>query len=539
MTNLYRYCFFVGLMVVLDGASANAQAPKPIKSVPASAGPALKTYHGEYEGGQATYTYYLGEDDQRVRHGSFESVRRERTNYLVISWQLISTDYTETRETGSYTDGDSTGRWTTTITEYSLPGHRRARLPTDLTRRQTTTLTYADGKINGPATYADVPWKGGKPGVPTVSASAQRRTRPETRTLAVRRKYRFRGDAVESAGRDTTLHVTEYAAGPFRYDAAPDASDPAHRSQTVRGYFDAEGYCDSTWTLRYFKGSSEGRTNMYGRVFTAVERAGGWMTTTLTFANGVLRRERTTQASTGALISKFDLLASPPADSASRLVLLGSPAHLYGWSIPSDHPDEPDWHSPIADEEDASGFFFRQAAKLLGPPLLLNASLQLAPTAADSALLHQSETVLAIAHAQWLDLRGSGATARLAADTTGAAFRELYLHLYDLLAVRRVGAADNESGDEPDDNFLAFRGQGRGGSGEGRNNANPYPWLRALVGSQEEGAEPANAVEADATSEAALLAHLQKIKRSLAQVQARLSVVPPLFAPAESAAGTP
>ena len=264
MRNQLLWCL---LLLAAPAARAQTRPASP-------AGPALKTYQGEYEGGRATYTYYLDADDRRVRHGSFEHIRLEKGHSLILNWQVISTDYTETRETGTYVDGDSTGRWTITVTEYSLPGNRRARLPTDLTRRQTTTRTYANGDINGPATYADVPWKGGKPGTPTISASARRITRLELRTLAVRRKYRVRGEEDESAGRNTTLFVTEYAAGPFRYDAAPALSDPAHRPQPVRGYFDADGYCDSTWTLRYFKGGSEGNTNLYGREWSAVQRAG-------------------------------------------------------------------------------------------------------------------------------------------------------------------------------------------------------------------------------------------------------------------------
>ena len=154
-------------------------------------------------------------------------------------------------------------------------------------------------------------------------------------------------------------------------------------------------------------------------------------------------------------------------------------------------------------------------------------------------MLHQAETVLATAHAQWLGLRGSGTTARPATDTTGAAFRELYLQLYDLLAVRQVGAANNKSDDELEDNPLVFKEQGGSDNAAGRNATNPYPWLRALMGSPEEEGEPADADEADTTSEAALLAHLQKIKRGLAQVQARLSMAPSLAAPIESAATTP
>ena len=113
------------------------------------------------------------------------------------------------------------------------------------------------------------------------------------------------------------------------------------------------------------------------------------------------------------------------------------------------------------------------------------------------------------------------------------------MQLYDLLAVRQVGAANNEPDDESDNNSLVFSGQGGSDNAAGRNATNPYPWLWALMGSPEEEGEPANADEVDATTEVALLAHLQKIKRGLAQVQSRLSMAPSPAAPVESAATTP
>ena len=533
MTNLCRYRFFICLtLVLLGGIPANAQTPKPI-TAPTPAGPVLKTYHGEYEGGQATYTYYLAEDGQRVRHGRFELVKK--VSVFVDSRRTVVVPDQEHRTTGAYAHGQQTGIWTTTATRYTGFGGRAA----DIANRTTSTQTFVDGRLNGLITYADVPWKTGKPDLATSSASARRCTRPERQTIVVPRRGMFDSSVDDEhplterekqgldSEIDTVVVVTEYAAGPYRYDAAPNSSDPSHRPQTLRGRFDARGYCDSIWTLHYWKSGSEGRENMDGRTFTAVERVGGWMTTVLTFDHGALRRERTTQASTGAVISKFSLPVSQPYNAASRLVLLSSPAHLY------------EWQSPISKSEDASGYFFREATTMLGPPLLLDVSFQLAPTAADSAVLHQAETVLATAHAQWLGLRGSGTTARPATDTTGAAFRELYLQLYDLLAVRQVGAANNKSDDELEDNPLVFKEQGGSDNAAGRNATNPYPWLRALMGSPEEEGEPADADEADTTSEAALLAHLQKIKRGLAQVQARLSMAPSLAAPIESAATTP
>lgn len=511
----------LALLLLLAAPPAHAQT-KPT-------GPALRTYQGEYEGGRATYTYYLDEEGQRVRHGSFEHVRLKNEMPLILNWQVISTDYVETRETGTYADGDSTGRWTTTVTEYSLPGNRHARLPTDLTRRRTTTRTYVEDGINGPATYADVPWRGGKPGTPTTFASAQRRTRLESRTLAVRRPYRLRGEEDESAGRDTVLRATEYVAGPFRYDAAPAASDPApaasdpaHRLQTARGYFDANGYCDSTWTLRYFKGSSEGRTDMYGNVFTAVQRAGGWMTTTLTFANGVLRRERTTQASTGALISRFDLPASPLADSVSRLVLLGSPAHLYGWSVPANHPEEPDWQSPIAENEDASGYFFREAARLLGPPLLLDVSIALAPTAADSALLRLAQAVHRAARTQWPDstLTEADAAHLPAAFTDHSSITLLSTEQWRLLAT--------DEADEQPGNTTAYLNSSYEHDWSSASEEHPHPWLEQLMRSNPHG-PVAEAPEL----ERRYLLHMAKIRLRTRQLQARLAqAAAPAAAPA-------
>ena len=353
-------------------------------------------------------------------------------------------------------------------------------------------------------------------------------------------RYHFGGDETESAGRDTTIQVTEYGAGAFRYDTAPDISDPNHRPQTVRGFFNEEGYCDSTWTLHYWK--SRGERNPYGETVTAVQHAEGWMSTTLWFAGGVLRRERTTQSSTGEVIHQYTLPPSQPYVPTSRLVVMGSPAHALDYlrSTANDDPDNPEWNSPIEKDEDASYYFFIEAFRPLGAPLLFNATLRLAPTAADSAVLHQSETVLATAHAQWLAIRNNSGTPRLASDTTGAAFRALYLQLYDLLTASRAGEAN--SADDADEesavNAISFRGQGRSGNSGERGADDPYPWIRALVGRYQDEDE-SDYGGADTRAEKALLAHLQKIRRRLAQVQAHLAASPPASAPAAGAVAAP
>lgn len=506
------------LLALTGGISDCAQAK-------AATEPVLKTYQGEYKGGKAAYTYYVGSNGQRVRHGSFETVRLDQD---AITWRgrTLSTGYTEHREAGTYAHGVQSGRWTTTVTRYSEKASSSNLLPIFIENRQSTALTYVNGRLSGLATYADVPWKAGKPGTPTTAASALRRTQTQTRTLAVREAYHFRGDETQSAGRDTTIQVTEYGAGPFRYDAAPDLSDPAHRPQTVRGFFNEEGYCDSTWTLHYWK--SRGERNPYGETVTAVQKSEGWMNTTLWFANGVLRRERTMQSSTGEIIHQYALPPSQPYVSTSRLVVMGSPAHAldYFRSVNNDDPDNPDWNSPIKKDEDASHYLFIEAMRPLGAPLLFEATLQLAPTAADSAVLHQSETLLAAAHAQWLDMRGTGSAARPASDTTGAAFRALYLHLYDLLAAGRTSGAENASDlrNESEDNLISFRGQGRSDDSDERGANNPYPWLQALVSGRVdsyEGAESSPDVTV-AAAEKALLVHLKKIQGSMARVQAHL-----------------
>lgn len=508
MANLYQPYFFIGLILgVFSRVPANAQAPNSVALT--SAGPALKTYHGEYDGGQATYTYYLAGDGQRVRHGRFELVKKSSYSTYAVS------------ERGTYAHGQRTGPWTTTKTEYGGLGGRAV----DITNRTTTTETYAHGRLDGPATYANVPWKAGKPGPPKRTASAIRRTQTQTRTLAVRKAYHFRGDETQLAGRDTTIQVTEFGAGPFRYNDVPDPSDPDHRPQTVRGFFNKDGLCDSTWTLHYWKSHQDWME--YGESITAVQRAEGWMNTTLWFDSGVLRRERTTQESTGEIIHQF----APPSQSSvptSRLEVTGSLTHVLDYlSSPSnDDPDDSHWRSPNEKDDDASYCFFIEASPQLDAPMLFDFTLQLDPTAADIALLHQSETVLATAHAQWLGIRSSGGTARPASDTTGAAFRELYLHLYDLLAADRTDDAENasDSRDESGDNSISFRGQGlRDNSGK-RYADNPYPWLQALVSAREDSEGEAELISdgSVAAVEKALLAHLKKIQRSMAQVQARL-----------------
>ncbi len=270
------------------------------------------------------------------------------------------------------------GRWTTTTTDYSRSGGPHLPLPAEISRRQTTTATYERGRLNGPATYIDVPWRAGKPGPPTRSASAHRHVRSEAVTVVVPRRSMFdprvddehplteREQQGLPTERDTTLAVEDYAAGPYRYDAAPDRSDPAHRPQMARGYFDAQGYCDSTWTLRYWKSGNERDEAI------AIEQASGWMSTTLEFEHGVLWREQTTQASTGAVISRFVLPATRAQDTASRLMVLGEAVRLYNWANPANHPDEPDWNSPIPEDEDASHSFFVEAVGVLGSPRLLN-----------------------------------------------------------------------------------------------------------------------------------------------------------------------
>ena len=503
------------LLVLSGGSSAFAQSkPAAAKPALAPAGPALKTCQGEYEGSQATYTYYVGEDGQRVRHGSFVSVRTQagRPIFLRIAGQLItSNDYTEYRASRTYAHGQATGCWTTTETDYSRSGGPHTPLPAEIRRRQTTTETYAGGKLDGPATYADVPWKNGQSGTPAASASARRHVRPERVTVVVPRRSMFdrSGDDDEHprTERDTTLAAEDYAAGPYRYDAAPSADDPARRPQTARGYFDAQGYCDSTWTLHYWKGGNE-RDEA-----TAIEQASGWMSTTLEFEHGVLRREQTTQASTGAVISRFVLPATQPQDTAARLVLLGEEVRLHNWANPANHPDEPDWNSPIAEEEDASHSFFTEAVGVLGPPRLLNIELALAATAADSAALQQAETALKQAHAQFPDSTlGEQNMARLPAGVPmPVTVAHLSSELYRLVAAKYVDEAPARTTDYLRHDLL------NGDHSFLNRHDNPYPWLRNLT----EANPPLDQLR---KSQKSYLTHLASIRLRTRQLQARLAL---------------
>ena len=166
--------------------------------------------------------------------------------------------------------------------------------------------------------------------------------------------------ALASANAGTATEMTEYAAGPFRYDTAPSISDASHRPQSVRGYFNNRGYCDSTWTLHYFKGINERHKA------SRVEQAGGWMATTLWFSHGVMQREQTLQASTEELISTFTLPASQYDDKMARLVLLGEDAHLYDWIFGREQDGRTEWHSPLPEHANAGGSFFAEATHVLG-----------------------------------------------------------------------------------------------------------------------------------------------------------------------------
>lgn len=485
-------------------------------------GPALKTYQGEFEGSQATYTYYLGEDGRRVRHGNFVSVRREKVNALILSYQVISRDFVEHRETGTYTDGARTGRWTTTVTEYSVPGNRTAVLATDLTRRQTTTLTCVAGTINGPATYADVPWRAGKPGAPTVSASARRITRPErtTRSTAPRSLFNQSIDdehprtEAEKMGLstevDTTVEVTEYAAGPYRYTGAPDASDPARRPQTARGHFDAAGFCDSIWTLHYFKGGSENADA------TPRQQAAGWVTAVLDFDHGALLRERTTQESTGEIIGEFAPPPSAARDTAVRLVLLREPVHFHIWANAQNHPDEPEWQSPIADGDDIT-FFLHEAIRPLGVPRLATIHLRLLPTAADSAVLQQARAVYSHVRRQWPD---SVLTQRAITSLPPVFSDQSSIALLSA-ELRRLLSAD-EMERLPSDNSTAYLRQYLTNYAyvEHRvSGQNLHPWLRSLT-----EANPQLSLKTIAEWQRRYLAHLAKIRLCTRQLQARLAL---------------
>lgn len=482
----------------------------------APAGPALKTYQGEYEGRQATYTYYLAEDGRRVRHGSFVSVRREQVNSLILGYQVINRDFVEHRETGAYTNGARTGRWTTTETEYSVPGNRKALLPLDLTRRQTTVLTYVAGAINGPATYADVPWKAGKPGAPTVSASGRRVTRPERTTLSIAPRSMFDQSVDEenpltekekmgvSTEVDTTVEVTEYAAGPYRYTGDPDASDPARRPQTARGRFDAAGFCDSTWTLNYFKGGSE-RADATPR-----QQAAGWVTVVLDFDHGALLRERTTQESTGEIIGDFALPPSAARDTAARLVLLREPVHFHIWANAQNHPDEPEWQSPLADADDVT-FFLHEATRPLGVPRLATIHLRLQPTAADSALLRGALAVHRAVRSQWPDstLTDDDVAHLPAAFTDKSSIALLGTEQWRLLATDN---ADAQPG-----NATTYLKRSYEHDWSSADKEDPHPWLRALTETRP-NLPAAEALELQRR----YLLHMAKIRLRTHQLQARL-----------------
>ena len=500
-------------------AQTNPTAKPTPKAAPAPAGPALRTYQGEYEGGRATYTYYLGDDGQRVRHGRFESVRLEKGHSLIVNWQIISTDYTEHRETGTYADGSATGRWTATVTEYSRPGNRRTRLPTDYTRRQTTMTTYVNGDINGPATYADVPWHGGKPGPPTASASARRITRPERTTVSIAPRSLFDASIDEEHPRterekmglatevDTTVEVTEYAAGPYRYTGAADASDPAHRPQTARGSFDAAGFCDSTWTLHYWKGGSE-RADATPR-----QQASGWVISVLTFDHGALLRERTKQESSGKVIGEFILPPSVARDTASRLVLLRQPVHFHVWANAQNHPDEPEWHSPLPDGDDIT-FFLHEATRPLGAPRLATVYLRLVPTAADSAVLAWARTVHRAVRTQWPDSTlGEEAAAHLPpAFTDHSSVALLSTEQWRLLA---TDEADGKPG-----NTTAYLKRSYETEWSSADAENPHPWLRRLTDARPEHTTVAQALDLQRRYRL----HLAKIRLRTRQLQARLAL---------------
>ena len=503
---IYMKSFFsaLRLIMLLVGSPVVARAQ--------AATPTLRTYQGEYEGGRATYTYYLSAEGRRVRHGhfvttrtkhggsSFSSIRGGLSQLATIGTSSYRTDY---RIEGSYAAGQRTGRWTTTKTSIATTNSLRTGPVNTIDQRITTSHTYQNGQLDGPASYTDVPWRAGKPGLPTEAASARQRTQ----SVAYKVKETLFGEVDEdAAARDTTITTTEYAAGSFRYDAAPALSDPAHRPQSVRGRFDAAGYCDSTWTLRYWKGPQELNDA------SAVQKAQGWMTTVLEFSHGILRRERTTQASTGEVIHQFAL----PLGATGRRQLVSTPAHLYDFS-PSDNnrPETPDddWQSPLPEEDDASHYFFVEATRPLGPPRLLNLSYRLVPTTADSALLSQCETVLAQAHAQWQARYGTNHPPA-SHDTSGVAFRNGYLHLYDLLAathpLKLAGAAPAEDGEE--DMLAAIDRRALPEDATGRTNDNPYPWLRELTEAPQPGPP----------DEQQLVAHLAAIRQQLARVQAQL-----------------
>lgn len=514
----------IGLALLISIFGARAQTKPAAKP---KVGPMLSTYRGEYEGGRAVYTYYLAGDGQRVRHGHFESVKK--IPVFVDSRRTVVVPDEERRTAGSYVHGKRTGSWTTTYTRFRGQ-------PTDIDLRTTYTETYANGRLNGLATYANVPWKAGRPLAPTTSVSTL------LQTLLVRQappvQYTIAGDngqtlvlaapdeedddaagevdestaspARAGAHTETTTETIAYAAGPLRYDTAPSLIDPSHRPQSVRGYYDKRGYCDSTWTLHYFKGRNEGHDA------TQVERAQGWMTTTLWFSHGVLRREQTLQASTGELISKFALPASRDDDKTSRLVLVSEDAHMVYRESGNASVGSLDWQSPMPEHADAGGSFFVEAAFALRPPQLVNVSFRLVPTTADSTVLLQAEKLVAKARAQWAGMRQHDGTARPAKDTTGAGFQALYLRLEDLLRGRIV---DRSYQDSEETELTPLRDDASTETDDARDQSDPYPWLSKLVDANEYNAyAPEEAVAAQRK----LLAHLRRIQKAQAQLAARL-----------------
>ena len=507
-----------GVVLALVGTlpPCYAQPKMPVQPKPAAPpGPTLKTYQGEYQGGTATYTYYLGGDGRRVRHGKFEQ-KKSTYGAGYIGRRVIIGNATEYRTAGAYAHGKKTGPWSRTETDYDNQNR--------VANRRTTTETYVNDAVNGPATYADVPWQAGKPGSPTVSASARRRTRPQRRTVAVPPRAMDDPDVDDEhpltedeeigldSERDTTVEVTEFAAGPYRYTERERYGAPAGQAQTASGYFDADGLCDSTWTLHYRKGRSELNDA------TAVQAAGGWMTTVLDFAHGVLRSERTTQASTGEVISRFVLPATYPQDTASRLVLTGKPAHWHNYSEGAPETPEADWASPIPDDENASDDFFFDATRPLGLPLLQNISYKLVPTAADTALLLLAENVLKQARTQFPD-SVFGYNRRALPETFGShpSLGLLREELYRLVAA-------NEA-DE-----TAATGTGRlarfWASGDDRRNRSqePRPWLRQLTDEGEDhGYYHGPALELMQGRQHNYLTHLGNLRLRTRQLQARLT----------------
>lgn len=497
--------------------SAFGQSPvSPAKSpAPAEATPPLKTYQGEYRGGQATYTYYLDQHGKRVRHGTFTSVRREEGDVLIIALRVISQAYTEHKETGSYAHGQKQGRWTTTTTEYSLPGNRKSMLVTDINRQQISTVMYVGGKPVGAVSYADKPWKAGKPLAATTSASATRQMLAQQVTMVTPAPNLFDRDSPdldeleanpalgEASERDTTVLAEEYAAGPFRYTGPASDSDPAHRPETVRGFFDKAGYCDSTWQLTYWKTGSE-RDDA-----APSEQAGGWSTTTLRFSHGTLLEETTEQMSTGEAFGSEPLNLAV-LDSCSRLERILQPVHLYSKEVRDDGHRAPEWNTALSEEIVG---LLRTATWPLGAPRLANTYYRVAPTALDSAVLGQAETVLREAELQWRDSVLTGQQVRRVPSAVPANPSLAYLRtdLYRLLAA--------EETDRPEDSSTAplilylrdWQAQRRSRSED------PTPWLRRL-----QEVQPLTTLEAAQKRQQQYVTHLNRIRQRTQQLQARL-----------------